>query len=122
MAICPEYFPGTTEKGNVRVVPGSKVSDLVLPVALPPPEPKFRVPLVLPKEDVLPEEEVLAVVEVLAVAEVLAEELVLLDADPSQGFQEVTTQSPLPLVEAVLLTVVVVVALLLPVLDVVAPN
>ena len=64
----------------------------------------------LPEEELLPEEEVLAGVEVL------------LDADPSQGFQEVTTQSSLELVEAVLLTVLVVVAVLLPVLDVVAPN
>ena len=77
----------------------------------------------LPTEEVLPEEEVLAVAEVLAVVEVLAEELVLLlDADPSQGFQELTTQSPLALVEAVLLTAVVVVVVLLPLLDVVAPN
>ena len=121
MAICPEYFPGTTEKGSVKVVPGCRVTDLVLPVALPPPEPKFKLPVALPEEEVLPEGEVLAVAEVLAVVEVLAEELVLLDADPSQGFQEVTTQSPLALVEAVLLTLVVVVVVL-PVLDVVAPN
>ena len=48
----------------------------------------------------------------------LVEPGVLVDLE--QGFQEVITQSSLPLVVAVLLTVVVVVVL--PVLDVVAPN
>ena len=94
MAICPEYFPGTTEKGSVKVDPGCKVSDLVLPVALPPPEPKFWLPVEFPEAETLAEEEVPVEEEVPAVEEVLTEVLVLpLDADPSQGFQEVTTQS-----------------------------
>ena len=94
MAICQEYFPGTTEKGSVKVDPGCKVSDLVLPVALPPPEPKFWLPVEFPEAETLAEEEVPVEEEVPAVEEVLTEVLVLpLDADPSQGFQEVTTQS-----------------------------
>ena len=76
--ICPAYCPGITEKGSDVVVPGSRVTNLVLPVALLPPEPKLRLPLVVPEDEVLPvevvlpEEEVLAVEDVLAVEEVLA--------------------------------------------------
>jgi hypothetical protein len=48
---------------------------------------------VLPEDEVLAEDEVLPEEAVLAVEAVLPEELLLPDADPSQGFQEVTTQS-----------------------------
>jgi hypothetical protein len=65
----------------------------MLPVALPPPEPKFRLPVLLLEEEVLTEEAVLAAGTVLAVVAVLPEELLLLDADPSQAFQVLTLQS-----------------------------
>ena len=65
----------------------------MLPVALLPPEPKFRLPVLLPEEEVLTEEAVLAAGTVLAVVAVLPEELLLLDADPSQAFQVLTLQS-----------------------------
>jgi hypothetical protein len=58
-----------------------------------PPEPKFRLPVLLLEEEVLTEEAVLAAGTVLAVVAVLPEELLLLDADPSQAFQVLTLQS-----------------------------